>query len=492
MDLGSYVKRPGAQDLPWTFRRIRRSKGEGTPIGTSWLACALLTSVIAAIAQSPDRASPDVDLFRGTYKVSKDHAIGIDTFVNDDGRKVLLFSDYKSGAVRELFRVSDDEYEMGPGFAVRTPVELRVRFLLHDNEVRQLLLRTPRGTETAARRIATREKDVSFRSGDATLRGTLLVPERAGPSPAIILLHGSGPLTRSSFGPYPRFFVSLGFAVLVYDKRGAGESTGEYMPHDAFYPAPFLSDALAAIQFLRSESGIDHERIGLWGSSEGGMLATQVAAQSTGVAFIINSCGFMMPLWQQMLYNRRAELKADGYSAAEAADAVDYQNQLFEVGKTGDGWSRLHESTVRLRDREWFGRFFETGTPDAETLRWRWQHVYSFDPLPAVPRVHCPVLGLFGALDTSTPAEIAVANLGRALASGGNVKTTLRVFPHANHSLTLTTTGSERENARATGQAPGVFDPLRDFLGGVIHPARPYWGQVSASSTETWPPTRRS
>ena len=33
-------------------------------------------------------------------------------------------------------------------------------------------------------------------------------------------LHGSGPLTRYSFGPYPHFFMSLGFAVVIYDKPG--------------------------------------------------------------------------------------------------------------------------------------------------------------------------------------------------------------------------------------------------------------------------------
>jgi hypothetical protein len=41
-----------------------------------------------------------------------------------------------------------------------------------------------------------------------------------------MLLLGSGPLTRYSFGPCPHFFTSLGFAVLIYDKRGTGASTG--------------------------------------------------------------------------------------------------------------------------------------------------------------------------------------------------------------------------------------------------------------------------
>src|SRR5206468_711112 len=54
---------------------------------------------------------------------------------------------------------------------------------------------------------------------------------------------------------------------------------------DSYYPQPFIDDALATIAFLKSKSAIDHDRIGLWESSEGGMLTTQVAAQS-------ERCGF--------------------------------------------------------------------------------------------------------------------------------------------------------------------------------------------------------
>jgi pimeloyl-ACP methyl ester carboxylesterase len=67
---------------------------------------------------------------------------------------------------------------------------------------------------------------VVLRSGDTSLAGTFIAPATPGPYPAVVLLHGSGPLTRHSFGPWPRFFNSLGMAVLVYDKRGTGASTG--------------------------------------------------------------------------------------------------------------------------------------------------------------------------------------------------------------------------------------------------------------------------
>ncbi len=152
------------------------------------------------------------------------------------------------------------------------------------------------------------------------------------------------------------------------------------------------------------------------------------------------------------------------YSQAEADEAADYQKQLFDVGTTGDGLDDLHQNTLKLRNRRWFARFFETKTPSAKTLRWRWQHVYSFDSIPNAAKVHSPVLGLFGELDTSTPSKLAIANMEQALREGGNVDITVRIFQHANHSLTVAATGADEENNKAPELEPGVFVTIRERL----------------------------
>jgi acetyl esterase/lipase len=59
------------------------------------------------------------------------------------------------------------------------------------------------------------------------------------------------------------------------------------------YPHDLVNDALAVFHFLQAHTEIDPRQIGLWGSSEGGMLATQLAARNKGVAFAINSSGFV-------------------------------------------------------------------------------------------------------------------------------------------------------------------------------------------------------
>ena len=226
--------------------------------------------------------------------------LGIDRFVTDDGQNTLLLSDYSSGVVRRLFPISASEFVMGPAFNTASPAEsLTVRFMTDEpGAATGISLRQANGTETLAERVTLNVQEVTFDQADAKLAGTLLTPTTPGPHPAIILLHGSGPLTRYKFGPYPHFFTSLGFAVLIYDKRGTGASTGLRMDAStgtvmkpSFYPDDLANDALAALRFLQQRKDIDPRRIGFSGLERSGMLATYVASRSQDVAFAINFFG---------------------------------------------------------------------------------------------------------------------------------------------------------------------------------------------------------
>jgi pimeloyl-ACP methyl ester carboxylesterase len=428
-----------------------------------------------AVAGQPD-ADPRVhDAYFGNYRVSPDHLLGIDRFTSDSGESLVLISDYQSGIVRRLFQVSETEFVMGPGFGVQTPVELRVRFLSDERGiVTGISLQPASGAETIAARVPLKEEDVVFNDGPVKLAGKLIMPATRGPHPAIILLHGSGPLTRYSFGPYPYFFTSLGMAVLIYDKRGTGASTGTRLDSSSgapmqlpasYYPVDLTNDALAAFRFLQRRKDINHSEIGVWGSSEGGMLTTQVAARSNEVAFAINSSGFMGPLWQTGVYQAGAMLREGGGSAAEIDEAVAFTRLGLSVGETGEDYELFlgmrHEAINNKKP------WLNGKKPDSslEQMRWDWDHVWAFSPLPALKKVTCPVLGVFGELDSSTSATDAVENMRRVLSESGNKDFTLRIFPNAGHSLAEMPSGSR--------MAPGVFETLRSWLLKRVHRAEP-------------------
>lgn len=429
----------------------------------------LLVTCGFASGAEPRTAVRINDAYFGNYRITRQHQLGINRFVMDDGASVALLSDYSSGVVRRLFPVAADRFVMGSGFNTPTPAELTLTFVTDARGgVKGISLRDEHGAEQFAHKVAVQEQRVSFQSSDATLDGTLLIPPTRGPRPAIILLHGSGPLTRYSFGPYPQFFSSLGFAVLIYDKRGAGSSTGTRVDastgiamENSRYPDRLVGDALAAMRMLQRHADIDPERIGFFGSSEGGMLATQVAARSQDVAFAINSSGFMEPLWQTLRYQAAAIRRSEGATQAQVDSEVAFVELWLEVARTGQRWDEFDEAQRRLK-RAGHSWVFESRGPftSLEQLRWDWDHVLSFDPLVALEHVRCPVLALFGAQDPLTPAARTAENMRRVLAQAGHEDFTFRIFPQAGHSLSVM---PEKDR-----MAPGVFETLRDWLQGHV------------------------
>jgi len=432
------------------------------------LGATLLPVVGSAAIAGPSAKAKVYDGYYGIYRVAQDHMLGIDLYVTEDtGEKTLLFSDYQSGVVRRLFPISDTEFVMGPGFEVHEPAELKVRFIKGaKGTVTGIRLQPTDGAESFAERVPLTEQDVVIANGQVRLSGTLMIPSTKGPHPAIILLHGSGPLTRYSFGPYPHFFASLGFAVLIYDKRGTGSSTGARLDAStgaltllpvAYYPDDLVNDALATFNFIRRRKEINPREVGVWGSSEGGMLATQVAAHSKDVAFAIDSSGFMGPLWQTILYQTGAFLKRSGAPAAQVDEAQEFTKLWMRVSRTGEDYELFVKKREEARrDKKPWLTWTSDEFVSLEQMRWDWDHILSFTPLPALKRVTCPILGVYGELDQTTDASDAASNMRKVLAESGNRDFMLKVFPNAGHSLGEMPSGNR--------MAPGVFETLRSWL----------------------------
>jgi len=309
---------------------------------------------------------------------------------------------------------------------------------------------------------------VTIRSGPVRLAGTLIMPTGQGPHAGIVLLHGSGPLTRYSFGPYPHFFASLGLAVLIFDKRGTGGSTGtrldastgapESSPKGYLYPDDLLEDALAAFRLLQNSQDIDPRQVGFWGSSEGGMLATQAAAHDKDVAFAIDSSGFMGPLWQTLHYQAGALARERGVPEAQVEEALAFSALWMRVARTGADYQTFIEARDKARreDKAWLLNWRSGDFSSLKQMRRDWNSTLSFSPLPALTTVTCPVLGIWGEQDPLTDAPRAAKSMREALTKAGNEDFTTKIIPHGSHSL-MEVPGKRR-------MAPGVFDTLRVWL----------------------------
>jgi len=128
--------------------------------------------------------------------------------------------------------------------------------------------------------------EVEFRNGTTTLRGTIVRPEAAGSGPGVVILGGS---ERNARTDYKRRvaskFAESGIAALIYDSPGTGASTGNALLQTK---NDRVVEALAAVRFLRGRPGVDPDRIGLWGISEGAGIALLAAAGDPRVAFAVS------------------------------------------------------------------------------------------------------------------------------------------------------------------------------------------------------------
>jgi len=144
-------------------------------------------------------------------------------------------------------------------------------------------------------------EEVVFKNdkADITLAGTLTLPKKEGKFPVVILITGSGPQDRNEelMGHKPflviaDYFTKKGIAVLRYDDRGFGKSTGNFKTATS---NDFALDVESAVAYLKTRKEIDKNKIGLIGHSEGGIIAPMVAAKSKDVDFIVLLAGTGIP-----------------------------------------------------------------------------------------------------------------------------------------------------------------------------------------------------
>jgi uncharacterized protein len=182
------------------------------------------------------------------------------------------------------------------------------------------------------------EREVTVGSGEWALPGTLTMPVGAGPFPAVVLVHGSGPNDRDeTFGPNKTFkdlalgLGSRGVAVLRYDKRTKvyGAQTARLNPFTL--KGETIDDALAAVALLRKEPGIDATRIFVLGHSLGGTAAPRIGAADSGIAGLIMLAGAVRSLEQSIVDQMQYLADADGVISDAEKRALDAALQLKET-----------------------------------------------------------------------------------------------------------------------------------------------------------------
>jgi pimeloyl-ACP methyl ester carboxylesterase len=325
--------------------------------------------------------------------------------------------------------------------------------------------------------------DVSFpgEQPGVTLAGTLTRPKGEGRFPAVVLISGSGPQDRDEtiFAHKPFLVLAdhltrRGIAVLRYDDRGVGGSTGDF---SSATTADFASDARAAIRYLRTRSDIDPDRIGLLGHSEGGIVAPIAANGPEPVAFVVLLAAPGIPLDELLPIQAERIARASGVDDATAARIRAGNQRLFAIlRETSDPTAAAERLRVALRamldslppaQRALIG-----GGEDAVvaqqvamlTTPWM-RFLVGYDPTRDLRRLKVPVLALNGGLDLQVPPDVNLPPIQRALQEAGNPDVEVHELPGLNHLFQPARTGAPAEyGAIETTIAPEALQRIGDWI----------------------------
>lgn len=322
----------------------------------------------------------------------------------------------------------------------------------------ELVRRRP---QTPAKPYPYREERVSYPTdgGRVDIGGTLTIPEGAGPFPAAVLIAGSGPNDRDESIAGHKLFLVLadyltrrGIAVLRFDKRGVGESTGDFA--DAI-TLDFAADAATAVSYLTFRKEVDGRRIGLIGHSEGGMIAPMVAANNHKIAFIVLLAGPGVSGPELAAEQAWSAVLVGGGNEAAATEAANQARTIVAAINRAQG----HPSKLKSELQQELGADFSDSALNTLLAKFDdpWiRSLLAIDPADALRKVTCPVLALNGSKDTQVPAGPNLKAIGDALLAGGNRVWKTAQLPGLNHLFQTAPTGAPEEY----GRIEETFSPI--------------------------------
>lgn len=336
----------------------------------------------------------------------------------------------------------------------------------------------PQEAAIAAQPRPYHERDIRFENaaGHNELAGTLSVPDGKGRFPAVVLISGTGHNTRDEDVWGHKVFLVLadalsrrGIAVLRYDKRGVGGSTGNY---DAATTVDFTSDAEAAVTWLKTQREIDPHRIGVLGHSEGGIIAPAVAAEDKSVGFVVMIAGPVIR--GDKLFVLQSAMTAKTYGAPNdyIARRKLFDQELYDaVIAAPSGAIALDRARVIVA-KGVAGKVVDLNEADtlAQDVARPWErHFLAYDPAPTLASLKVPVLALNGSLDVQVPAKEDLAAARNALRN--NPQATVIELPGMNHLLQDAKSGSPDEyNDIEETMSPAALKIICDWVSLQTHP----------------------
>lgn len=310
---------------------------------------------------------------------------------------------------------------------------------------------------------------------NAELAGTLTMPSpdtvQIDVVPLAIMITGSGPQDRDEtifehkpFAVLADHLAKNGIASIRLDDRGVGESTGARSDITTLDLANDVLGVLKYVETLEPTFG----QIGLLGHSEGGLIAAIVASQSEDVDFVVSLAGSGVS-GLEILKQQTVDL------ANVSGEDADVLKQMYERAMTADAngseekdaFEDLLERQLSLQNQEMDAENKQVLIEQSIAIKHTsWMQTFmTLDPAEYWKGVNVPVLALNGSLDLQVAAQPNLSNIEMAIASGGNLQSTMLTMDGLNHLFQVAETGEISEYGQIEEtMSPIVLDLISDWI----------------------------
>ncbi len=327
-------------------------------------------------------------------------------------------------------------------------------------------------------RVFVKEQDTVFQSGALNLKGRLITPDRevADVRPLVVFVHGSEATPTVGYSYYPYILAAQGVSVFVYDKRGTGQSEGEY--NQDFHA--LAGDAVAAAKEAKRMAGASYDRFGFFGGSQGGWVAP-LAAMTVSADFLVVGFGLVLAPLEEDAEQVYDEMRRAGYSDDDIEKAREVTKATGEIVASHfeAGFENLTKMKTKYTDEPWLteieGEFTGDilrasdaelrggGPDDFDDADVPWRH----DAMAVLRSLSLPQLWVIAGEDTAAPGALTRQRLATLQQEGLPITTAL--FPGTDHGMVefIEAPDGSRHYTHFT---EGYFRLITDYMKGDFSP----------------------
>ena len=284
---------------------------------------------------------------------------------------------------------------------------------------------------------------VEFESGGVVLEGGFIYrPAGPGPHPAVVLMHGGGgnhEILRITPNFFARRFAQCGLVAITYDKRGTGDSDGDYASTTF---DDFVADAGSAAEYLAGLPEVDAEKIGVIGFSQGGRLAPVVSVRYPVISYAVSVSGPFTPVGDTRLYAVRNSFAEAGVRDSVMSIVMPLWEEHFALLENrGAGTKEDLDKQIELS----LESFHHSLLPPPFTAIPQMGIYNSMgrDYVTELKDLTVPWLLLYGEKDVVVPVQASIDIAKDRMNEAANEDYEVIVFPNAGHSFRDVDTGED-------------------------------------------------